>query len=82
MTNTKKKEKIESQLFEIQLEFWKCYVIAYDIIHAMKSIPNYEKVEGVASIKQLTGQSKGLIDNLYVAKECLPQGLISKELKP
>jgi hypothetical protein len=69
------KETIEPELFEIQLKYSICYVVAYDMVHALESIPHYEDKGEAVSIKQLTGT---LSNNLYVAKECLPQGLINK----
>ena len=70
-----KKKNTTPELFEIQLKHWICYVVAYDMVHALESIPHYEDKGEAVSIKQLTGT---LSNNLYVAKECLPQGLINK----
>jgi hypothetical protein len=70
-----KKKNTTPELFEIQLKYWICYVVAYDMVHALESIPHYEDEGEAVSIKQLTGT---LSNNLYVAKECLPQGLINK----
>jgi hypothetical protein len=70
-----KKKHTTPELFEIQLKYWICYVVAYDMVHALESIPHYEDEGEAVSIKQLTGT---LSNNLYVAKECLPQGLINK----
>jgi hypothetical protein len=70
-----KKKNTTPELFEIQLKYWICYVVAYDMVHALESIPHYEDKGEAVSIKQLTGT---LSNNLYVAKECLPQGLINK----
>jgi len=73
-----KEKKIVPQLFEIQLKHWKCYVVAYDLVHAIQSLPDYEKVEGTISVKQITGNGDGAMNTFYVAKECLPQGLVNK----
>jgi hypothetical protein len=70
-----KKKNTTPELFEIQLKHWICYVVAYDMVQALESIPHYEDKGEAVSIKQLTGK---LSNNLYVAKECLPQGLINK----
>jgi hypothetical protein len=74
----KKETIIEPELFEIQLKHWICYVVAYDMVHALESIPHYENKGEAVSIKQLTGK---LSNNLYVAKECLPQGLVNKNIE-
>ena len=73
-----KEKKIKPELFEIQLKHWKCYVVAYDLIHAIQSLPDYEKAEETISVKQITGNGDCAMNNLYVAKECLPQGLVNK----
>jgi len=73
-----KEEIIKPQLFEIKCEHSSCYVVAYDMVHALQSLPAYEKPEGAMSIIQLTGSGRGIMDVLRVAKECLPQGLVNK----
>ena len=70
-----KKKNTTPELFEIQLKYWICYVVAYDMVHALESIPHYEDKGEAVSIKQLTGKFS---NNLYVAKECLPQRLVNK----
>jgi hypothetical protein len=70
-----KKKNTTPELFEIQLKHWICYVVAYDMVQALESIPHYEDKGEAVSIKQLTGK---LSNNLYVAKECLPQRLVNK----
>ena len=72
------KETIEPELFEIQLKYSICYVVAYDMVDALESIPHYENKGEAVSIKQLTGK---LSNNLYVAKECSPQGLVNKNIE-
>jgi hypothetical protein len=74
----RKEKTIEPELFEIQLKYWICYVVAYDMVHAIQSLPDYEKVESTISVKQITGNGDGVMNNFYVAKECLPQGLVNK----
>ena len=77
-----KKEEINPELFEIQLEYWKHYVIAYDMIHALQSLPIGLRNDIAVSVIQITGQGKGMMNHLSVAKECLPQGLVKKETTP
>jgi len=74
-----KKETIRPELFEVKHEYAKTYVIAYDMIHTLQSMPNYDSNLSL-EIKQLTGCGKGMINNLKVAKECLPQGLVNKTI--
>jgi hypothetical protein len=73
-----KQEKVKPELFEVQLKYWKYYVVAYDLVSAIQSLPNYEKIEEVLSVKQITGSGDSKMDILHVAKECLPQGLVIK----
>ena len=73
-----KEKTIEPELFEVQLQHWKCYVVAYDLVHAIQSLPDYDKVEDTISVKQITGNGVGAMNTFYVAKECLPQGLVNK----
>tara|TARA_R110002167_G_scaffold105374_2_gene271022 strand:- start:260 stop:502 length:243 start_codon:yes stop_codon:yes gene_type:complete len=73
-----KKERIRPELFEVKHEYAKTYVIAYDMIHALQSMPSYASDNLSLEIKQLTGSGKNMIDYLEVAKECLPQGLVNK----
>jgi hypothetical protein len=51
-----KKKNTTPELFEIQLKHWICYVVAYDMVHALESIPHYEDKGEAVSIKQLTGK--------------------------
>ena len=72
---------IKPKLFKIELEYWTEYVIAYDMVHALKLIDNVDNPSNepsYVSISQITGQSNGVSDILKIAKECLPQGLINK----
>ena len=73
------KEEIKPQLFEIKCEYWSCYVVAYDMVHALQSLPANENAKEAVSIIQLTGSGRGMMNILRVAKECLPQGLVNKE---
>jgi hypothetical protein len=68
------------ELFKVEMEYWTEYVIAYDMVHALQSIRKVDSpsTESCAAITQMTGQGKGLMNHLTVAKECLPQGLVSK----
>lgn len=72
------KKNTTPELFEIQLKYWICYVVAYDMVHALESLPHYEDKGEAVSIKQLTGE---LSNKLYAAKECLPQGLVNKTIE-
>ena len=71
-----KKETIRPELFEVKHEYGKTYVIAYDMIHALQSMPSYTP-DVTLEVSQLTG-CRNMINSLEVAKECLPQGLINK----
>jgi len=72
------KEKIiRPELFEVKHEYGYTYVVAYDMSHALQSMPNHRSDEYL-EVKQLTGGSKNLISSIYIAKECLPQGLVNK----
>ena len=74
-----KKETIRPELFEIKHGYGKTYVIAYDMIHALQSIPSYSSNERL-EVSQLTGCGD-MINFLEVAKECLPQGLVNKTIE-
>jgi len=69
---------IRPELFEVKHEYAKTYVIAYDMIHALQSMPRYASDDLSLEIKQLTGCGKNMVDYLKIAKECLPQGLVNK----
>ena len=71
-----KKETIRPELFEVKHDYGKTYVIAYDIIHALQSMPSYTP-DLTLEVSQLTG-CRNMINSLEVAKECLPQGLVNK----
>ena len=71
-----KEKTIKPELFEVKHEYHCTYVVAYDIIHALQSLPSYSYDESL-EVKQLTGRGN-MINCLQVAKECLPQGLINK----
>jgi len=74
------KEKIiKPELFEVKHKYSKTYVIAYDMIHALQSIPSYSSNERL-EVSQLTGCGD-MINFLEVAKECLPQGLVNKTIE-
>tara|TARA_R110000765_G_C18571888_1_gene565176 strand:- start:319 stop:570 length:252 start_codon:yes stop_codon:yes gene_type:complete len=72
-----KKKTIRPELFEVKHEYSKTYVIAYDMIHALQSMPSYT-FDVTLEVSQLTGSGKNMINYLEVAKECLPQGLVNK----
>ena len=74
-----KKETMRPELFEVKHRHAKTYVIAYDMIHALQSMPNYASDDLSIEIKQLTGIGN-ILNGLKVAKECLPQGLVNKEI--
>ena len=71
-----KEKTIRPELFEVKHEYGKTYVIAYDMIHALQSMPSYSSDVSL-EVSQLTGCGN-MINYLKVAKECLPQGLINK----
>ena len=72
-----KKETIRPELFEVKHEYGYTYVVAYDMIHALQSMPSHKSDERL-EVSQLTGGSKNLISSIHIAKECLPQGLVNK----
>ena len=52
------------------------YVVAYDAAHAIISlIEEWSTVKDIKSVKKLTDD---VWKPLFVAKECLPQGLVNK----
>lgn len=75
------KIKIEPELFKVSTKNIDIYVIAYDIIHAMKCVSNNywlkESPGYEISVTQLTTTTT-FGNELKVAKECLPQGLVTK----
>jgi hypothetical protein len=73
-----KEKTIRPELFEVKHEYGKTYVIAYDMIHALQSMPSYSS-DVRLEVAQLTGCGN-MINGLEVAKECLPQGLVNKTI--
>ncbi len=71
-----KEKTIRPELFEVKHEYGKTYVIAYDMIHALQSLPSHTS-DVRLEVAQLTGAGTPL-NGLKVAKECLPQGLVNK----
>jgi hypothetical protein len=73
------KETIEPELFEIVTEYSTHYVVAYDSVHAITSLLEKWRTEkDIISVKKLTGN---LVRFLLVSKECLPQGLVNKNIE-
>ena len=68
---------IRPKLFEIKHDSGSRYVVAYDMIHALQSMPGHSSEKSL-EIKQLTGDNISFMNTLHIAKECLPQGLINK----
>ena len=82
LTKTKKMSKnkiIRPQLFEIKHDSGSRYVVAYDMIHALQSMPGHSSEKSL-EVKQLTGDNISFMNTLHIAKECLPQGLINKTI--
>jgi len=76
MTEKVKRKNIEPSLFEIVAEYGTYYVVAYDAAHAITSlIEEWSSVKDIKSVKKLTDD---VLKTLFVAKECLPQGLVNK----
>ena len=73
-----KTKTIRPELFEVKHEYGCTYVRAYDMIHALQSIPSYSSNVRL-EVAQLTGCGN-MINGLEVAKECLPQGLVNKTI--
>lgn len=71
-----KQETIKPSLFEVVTEHTLYYIVAYDAAHAITSLINeWSSEKDIKSVKKLTDDwSK----NLFVTKECLPQGLVNK----
>ena len=73
------KLKVEPSLFEIIAGRGTYYVVAYDTAHAITSlIEKWSSVKDIKSVKKLTDDIWNL---LFVAKECLPQGLVNKTIE-
>lgn len=75
-----KEKTIRPELFQIKHEYGYTYVVAYDMIHALQSMPSHKSDERL-EVAQLTGGSKNLISSIHIAKECLPQGLVNKNIE-
>jgi len=75
-----KEKVIRPELFEVKHEYGYTYVVAYDMIHALQSMPSHKSDERL-EVVQLTGGSKNLISSIHIAKECLPQGLVNKNIE-
>ena len=74
-----KTKTIKPELFEIIVEYSTYYVVAYDAAHAITSlIEKWSSVKDIKSVKKLTD---GVWKPLFVAKECLPQGLVNKTIQ-
>ncbi len=73
-----KTKTIRPELFEVKHEYSKTYVIAYDMIHALQSLPSYSS-DVRLEVTQLTGCGN-MVNCLEIAKECLPQGLVNKTI--
>ena len=73
-----KEKTIHPELFEVKHEYGKTYVIAYNMIHALQSMPSYSSKVRL-EVAQLTGCGN-ILNCLEVAKECLPQGLVNKTI--
>ena len=71
-----KEKTIRPELFEVKHEYSTTYVVAYDMIHALQSLPSYSS-DARLKVSQLTGRGN-MLNCLKVAKECLPQGLVNK----
>ena len=72
----KTKTIVEPSLFEVVAEHSTYYVVAYDAAHAITSlIEKWSSVKDIKSVKKLTDD---VLKILFVAKECLPQGLVNK----
>ena len=69
---------IKPELFEVTTEHGIYYVVAYDTVHAITSlIEEWSTVKDIKSVKKLTDD---VWKPLFVAKECLPQGLVNKTI--
>lgn len=74
-----KEKTIRPELFEIIVEHGTYYVVAYDAAHAITSlIEEWSSVKDIKSVKKLTDD---VLKILFVAKECLPQGLVNKTIE-
>jgi len=74
-----KEKTIRPELFEIIVEHGTYYVVAYDAAHAITSlIEKWSSEKDIKSVKKLTDD---VLKILFVAKECLPQGLVNKTIE-
>ncbi|MHC4378967.1 MAG: hypothetical protein ACYS26_20395 [Planctomycetota bacterium] len=74
-----KEKTIRPELFEIIVEHGTYYVVAYDAAHAITSL--IEKWSGEKDIKSVKKLTDDVLKVLFVAKECLPQGLVNKTIE-
>ena len=73
------KETIKPSLFEVVTEHTMYYIVAYDAAHAITSLINeWSSEKDIKSVKKLTDDWSKC---LFVAKECLPQGLVNKTIE-
>ena len=74
-----KKTIIKPSLFEVVTEHNTHYIVAYDAAHAIMSlIEEWSSEKDIKSVKKLTDDWGR---HLFVAKECLPQGLVNKTIE-
>lgn len=79
MSTPKAKTIIKPELFEVVAEHGTYYVVAYDAVHGITSlIEEWNTVKDIKSVKKLTDD---VWKPLFVAKECLPQGLVNKTIE-
>jgi len=79
MSKPKVKTTIKPSLFEVVTEFSTTYIVAYSAVHAITSlIEDWSNDTNIISVKKLTDDVWKL---LFVAKECLPQGLVNKTIE-
>ena len=73
-----KVKTIKPELFEVTTEHGIYYVVAYDTVHGITSlIEEWSTIKDIKSVKKLTDD---IWKPLFVAKECLPQGLVNKTI--
>ena len=73
------KRIIKPELFEVTTEHGTYYVVAYDTVHALTSLTEkWSDQKDIKSVKKLTDD---VWKPLFVAKECLPQGLVNKTIE-
>lgn len=70
---------IKPSLFEVVAEHGTYYAVAYDAAHAITSLmEKWSTVKDIKSVKKLTDD---IWKPLFIAKECLPQGLVNKTIE-